>query len=120
MKKLNIIAGERSGDLHGSNINRALLSRDSSLSLRGFGGDEMKKSGVDIYIHYQQLAFMGFVELITKLFTIYKFIRLCKNDIEQFKPDAIILIDYGGFNRKIAKFGKQKSIKVCYYIPPKA
>ncbi len=119
MKRLYIIAGERSGDLHGSNLTKALLARDKSLSIRGFGGDEMKKAGVDVHIHYEQLAFMGFVELITKLFTIFKFIRLCKNDIEQFNPDAIILIDYGGFNRRIAKFGKQKGIKVFYYIPPK-
>ncbi len=119
MKRLYIIAGERSGDLHGSNLTKALLARDKSLSIRGFGGDEMKKAGVDVHIHYEQLAFMGFVELITKLFTIFKFIRLCKNDIEQFNHDAIILIDYGGFNRRIAKFGKQKGIKVFYYIPPK-
>src|SRR6266850_2134956 len=65
-----------------------------------FMKDEMEKAGVDVHIHYEQLAFMGFVELITKLFTIFKFIRLCKNDIEQFNPDAIILIDYGGFNRR--------------------
>jgi lipid-A-disaccharide synthase len=119
MKKLYIIAGERSGDLHGSNLIKALLIRDSSLSIRGFGGDEMKKAGVDIFVHYEQLAFMGFVALITNLFTIFKFIRLCKNDIQLFNPDAIILIDYGGFNRRIAKFGKEKGIKVFYYIPPK-
>src|SRR5258708_3499165 len=119
MKKLYIIAGERSGDLHGSNLTRALLSRDKSLSIRGFGGDEMKKAGVDVHIHYEQLAFMGFVELITKLFTIFKYIRLCKNDILNFQPDAIILIDYGGFNRRIAEFGKKNRIKVFYYIPPK-
>ncbi|MGC4021142.1 MAG: lipid-A-disaccharide synthase [Cyclobacteriaceae bacterium] len=119
MSKFYIIAGERSGDLHGSNLTKALLARDSSLSLRGFGGDEMKKAGVDIFVHYEQLAFMGFVALITNLFTIFKYIKLCKNDIDQFKPDAIILIDYGGFNRRIAKYGKQKGIKVFYYIPPK-
>lgn len=119
MKKLYIIAGERSGDLHGSNLTKALLARDSSLKLRGFGGDEMRKAGADIYIHYEQLAFMGFVELVTKVFTIFKFIRLCKNDIEQFQPDAIILIDYGGFNLTIAKWTKKKGIKTFYYIPPK-
>jgi len=119
MKRLYIIAGERSGDLHGSNLTKALLARDKSLSIRGFGGDEMKKAGVDVYIHYEQLAFMGFVELITKLFTIFKFIRLCKNDIEQFNPDAIILIDYGGFNRRIAKFGKQKGSKFFITSHPK-
>lgn len=119
MKKLYIIAGERSGDLHGSNLTRALLARDSSLKIRGFGGDEMKKAGVDVFVHYDQLAFMGFVALITNLFTIFKFIALCKKDIDQFKPEAIILIDYGGFNRRIAKYGKEKGIKVFYYIPPK-
>lgn len=119
MKKLYIIAGERSGDLHGSNLVKALLARETSLAIRGFGGDEMKKAGVDIFVHYEQLAFMGFVALITNLFTIFKFISLCKKDIDQFKPDAIILIDYGGFNRRIAKFAKKKGIKVFYYIPPK-
>ncbi|HTH54414.1 MAG TPA: lipid-A-disaccharide synthase [Cyclobacteriaceae bacterium] len=119
MRKIYIVAGERSGDLHGSNLTKALLARDSSLSLRGFGGDEMKKAGVDIFVHYEQLAFMGFVALVTNLFTIFKFISLCKKDIDQFKPEAIILIDYGGFNRRIAKFAKEKGIKVFYYIPPK-
>lgn len=117
--KLYIIAGERSGDLHGSNLTKALVARDPSLSFRGFGGDEMKKAGVDIFVHYEQLAFMGFVALITNVFKIFKFIRLCKKDIENFKPDAIVLIDYGGFNRRMAKFGKKKGIKVFYYITPK-
>src|SRR5882762_1574192 len=102
--KLYIIAGERSGDLHGSNLTKALIARDPSLSLRGFGGDEMKKAGVDIFVHYEQLAFMGFVALITNLFTIFKYNRLCKKDIVKFPPDVINLIDYGGFKRKIPKF----------------
>lgn len=119
MSKIYIIAGERSGDLHGGNLTKALLARDPSIVLRGFGGDEMKKAGVDVFVHYEQLAFMGFVALVTNLFTIFKFISLCKRDIDQFKPDAVILIDYGGFNRRIAKFAKKKGIKVFYYIPPK-
>jgi lipid-A-disaccharide synthase len=117
--KLYIIAGERSGDLHGSNLVKALKTIDPSLSIRGFGGDEMKRSGVDIFVHYEQLAFMGFVALLTNVFKILKYIRLCKNDILQFRPDAIVLIDYGGFNRRIAGFGKKNHIKVLYYIPPK-
>ncbi|GHM99336.1 lipid-A-disaccharide synthase [Cytophagales bacterium WSM2-2] len=117
--KLYLIAGERSGDLHGSNLTKALKAKDSTLLLRGFGGDEMKKAGVDIFVHYEQLAFMGFVALLTNIFTIFKYIRLCKNDIAEFKPDAIILIDYGGFNRRIAKYGKKRGIKVFYYITPK-
>ncbi len=117
--KLYLIAGERSGDLHGSNLVKALKSKSSSLDLRGFGGDEMKKAGVDVFVHYEQLAFMGFVALLTNLFTIFKYISLCKNDIRQFKPDVVILIDYGGFNRRIAKFCKQHGIRVFYYITPK-
>lgn len=119
MKKLYIIAGERSGDLHGSNLVKSLLKRAPALSIRGFGGDEMQKAGTDIFVHYDRLAFMGFVSLLTNVRTIFKYIRLCKKDIVQFQPDAIILIDYGGFNRKIAKFGKEKGIKIFYYIPPK-
>ncbi len=117
--KLYIIAGERSGDLHGSNLVKALKNGNPSLSLRGFGGEEMKNVGVDIFVHYEQLAFMGFVALLTNAFKIIKYIRLCKKDILQFKPDAIVLIDYGGFNRRIAEFGKKNRIKVFYYIPPK-
>ncbi len=119
MKKLYIIAGERSGDLHGSNLAKALLARDPSLQLRGFGGDEMRKAGVNIFVHYEQLAVMGFLSLATSLFKIFRFIRLCKEDIIQFRPDAIILVDYGGFNLKIAKFAKAKGIKVMFYISPK-
>ncbi len=117
--KLYIIAGERSGDLHGSNLVKTLKSINPAFSIRGFGGDEMKREGVDVFVHYEQLAFMGFVALLKNAFKIFKYIRLCKNDILYFQPDAIILIDYGGFNRKIAEFGKKNHIKVFYYIPPK-
>lgn len=117
--KLYIIAGERSGDLHGGNLVKALKTSEPTLSIRGFGGDEMKASGVDIFVHYEKLAFMGFIALLTNAFKIFKYIRLCKNDILQFRPDAIVLIDYGGFNRRIAAFGKKNNIKVLYYIPPK-
>ncbi|MBS1489125.1 MAG: lipid-A-disaccharide synthase [Bacteroidetes bacterium] len=119
MKKIYIIAGERSGDLHGSNLAKSLFRQAPSLSIRGFGGEDMQQAGVTVFVHYRQLAFMGFVNLITNLRTIFKYIKLCKKDIAEFKPDAIILIDYGGFNRKIAKYGKQRGIKVLYYIPPK-
>jgi lipid-A-disaccharide synthase len=117
--RLYIIAGERSGDLHGSNLVKSLNKANSSLELRGFGGDEMKRAGVEIFVHYEQLAFMGFIALLTNVFKIFKYLRLCKDDIAQFKPDAIILIDYGGFNRRIAEFGRKNHIKVFYYIPPK-
>ncbi len=114
-----IIAGERSGDLHGSNLVKALTKLDPAATFRGFGGDYMKAEGVDLIVHYEQMAFMGFVALITNYTVIKKMLKLCKDDILQFKPDVTILIDYGGFNRRIAKFTKPKGIKTFYYIPPK-
>jgi lipid-A-disaccharide synthase len=117
--KYYIIAGERSGDLHGGNLVKSLLRYDASAHLRGFGGEEMQAAGVQISVHYRELAFMGFVSLITSLFKIFKFISICKKDILDFKPDAVILIDYGGFNMKMAKFVKEQNIPVLYYIPPK-
>ena len=95
------------------------VSMINMLSLRGFGGDEMEKTGVKLSVHYREMAFMGFISLATSLFKIFKFISFCKKDILEFKPDAIILIDYGGFNLKIAQFAKKKGIPVLYYIPPK-
>jgi lipid-A-disaccharide synthase len=117
--KYYIIAGERSGDLHGGNLVRSLLKYDQHAELRGFGGDEMEQMGVKLSVHYREMAFMGFISLATSLFKIFKFISFCKRDILEFKPDAIILIDYGGFNLKIAQFAKKKGIPVLYYIPPK-
>jgi lipid-A-disaccharide synthase len=114
-----LIAGERSGDLHGSNLMNAIRKHDSEASFRGFGGDRMKGSGLDLVVHYDQMAFMGLAALVTNAWTIFQKIRFCKTDISRWKPDVIILIDYGGFNRRIAKFGKENGIKVFYYIPPK-
>jgi lipid-A-disaccharide synthase len=114
-----LIAGERSGDLHAGNLVKSLKKYDPNAYLRGFGGEFMSNEGVDLAVHYKDLAFMGFVELLTKLNKISYYIRKCKEDILVFKPDVIILVDYGGFNRKIAKFGHEQGIKVFYYIPPK-
>jgi lipid-A-disaccharide synthase len=114
-----IIAGERSGDLHGGNLIKALRQQDANATLRGFGGEHMEEAGVDLAVHYKNLAFMGFLEVLTNLNKISNYIKQCKEDILQFKPDVIILIDYGGFNRRIAKFGKKAGIRVFYYIPPK-
>lgn len=114
-----LIAGERSGDLHGSNLVQALKKYDQDAVLRGFGGEYMQAAGVELAVHYGDLAFMGLAEILANLNTISKYIRKCKDDILLFKPDVIILIDYGGFNRRIAKFGKANGIKVFYYIPPK-
>jgi len=114
-----IIAGERSGDLHGGNLVKALRNYDPDAILRGFGGEYMQQAGVELAVHYRDLAFMGMIEILTSLNKISNYIKKCKGDVDQFKPDVIILIDYGGFNRRIAKFGKKKGIKVFYYIPPK-
>jgi lipid-A-disaccharide synthase len=114
-----IIAGERSGDLHGSNLVKAIRKRDPQAIMQGFGGDLMEASGVKLSVHYRDMAFMGFISLATSLFKIFRYIKFCKKDILEFKPDAVILIDYGGFNLKIAKFAKAQGLKVLYYIPPK-
>lgn len=116
--KYYIIAGERSGDLHGSNLVKSLSRLQPHASFRGFGGDEMQRTGVELVMHYDQLAFMGF-EAVLNFFKIARYMADCKKDILQYKPDALILIDYGGFNRRIASFGKANGIKVHYYIPPK-
>ncbi len=114
-----IVAGERSGDLHGSNLVKAIVKRDPQAVMQGFGGDLMESSGVKLSVHYRDMAFMGFISLTTSLFKIFKYIKFCKNDIIDFKPDAVILIDYGGFNLRIAKFANAEGLKVLYYIPPK-
>lgn len=117
--KYFIIAGERSGDLHGGNLVKALKEKDPHAEFVGFGGDNMSTQGVDIKVHYKDLAFMGFIEVVMNLSKIKGFIKRCKEEIKSYKPDAIILIDYGGFNMKIAKFAKSIGIPVHYYITPK-
>jgi lipid-A-disaccharide synthase len=117
--KYYLVAGERSGDLHGSNLLRALKQHDTSMHARGFGGDEMQAAGMELTVHYSKLAFMGFTAVIANLNKISALIRQCKQDIMQFKPDVIILIDYAGFNMRIAKFAKEHNLLVFYYISPK-
>ena len=114
--KYYIIAGEASGDLHGSNLIREIKKLDTLASIRCWGGDLMEQAGGELVKHYRDLAFMGFIEVVKNLRTIFRNLRLCKEDILQFKPDAIILIDYPGFNLRIAEWAKQKGIKVIYYI----
>ena len=114
-----IIAGERSGDLHGSNLVKAIKKLDADAVFRGFGGNYMKENGVELAVHYEQMAFMGFVTLLANYGTIRRMLKFCKDDILKFKPDVVILIDYGGFNRRIAKFVKPRGVKTFYYIPPK-
>ena len=116
--KYYIIAGEASGDLHGANLIASLKKKDPRAKIRAWGGNLMKKQGATLVKHYRDLAFMGFVEVLLHLRTILRNLRLCKRDIMRFKPDAIILIDYPGFNMKIAKFAHKHGIKVYYYISP--
>ncbi len=116
--KYYIIAGEPSGDLHAGNLIRALRTKDAHATFRAWGGELMEAQGAEIVKHYRDLAFMGFAEVIMNLRTILKNIEFCKADIEQFKPDVIILVDYPGFNLRIAKFAKSLGIQVFYYISP--
>ena len=116
--KYYIIAGEASGDLHGSNLIKELKKLDAAAAIRCWGGDLMQQAGAHLVKHYRDLAFMGFAEVVKNLGTILKNLKFCKKDILQFKPDALILIDYPGFNLRIAKWAKQQGLKVIYYISP--
>jgi lipid-A-disaccharide synthase len=116
--KYYIIAGEASGDLYGSNLVKELRLKDSKADIRAWGGDLMKKQGVDLVKHYKDHNYMGFLEVIRNLGTILKNISFCKQDIKAFSPDALILIDFPGFNMRIAKYFYQYSFPVLYYIAP--
>jgi lipid-A-disaccharide synthase len=117
--KFYFVSGEKSGDLHGANLAHEILKQNKDSELRGFGGDKMNLEGVKIVKHINQLSFMGFTEVIKNLSVIKKNLDFCKDDIISFNPDAVILIDFPGFNIKIARFAKEKGIKVFYYISPK-
>jgi len=117
--KYYIIAGEKSGDLHASNLIKELKKLDKKAAFRGFGGELMQAAGLDLQVHYRKMAFMGFLEVIKHLPTITKYLSLCKKDIVQWQPDAVILVDYAGFNLRIAQFAKKKKFKTLYYISPK-
>jgi lipid-A-disaccharide synthase len=117
--KFYLIAGERSGDLHGGNLIKALKKIQPDSQFRGFGGDYMAEAEMEIVVHYRELAFMGFAEVVANLSTISRRIKQCKNDLLTYKPDVLILIDYAGFNMRIAKFAKTQGIKVFWYISPK-
>ncbi len=116
--KYYLIAGEASGDLHGSNLMKALKIEDPAADFRIWGGDLMQEAGGDLRKHYRDLAFMGFVEVLKNLRTIVRNLRFCEQDILDYQPDALILIDYPGFNLRIAKWAKEQGIKVLYYISP--
>jgi lipid-A-disaccharide synthase len=116
--KYYIISGEASGDLHGSNLMKALFEKDPEAEIRFWGGDLMQGVGGTMVKHYRELAFMGFAEVLMNIRTIIKNINFCKKDILNFKPTVLILIDYPGFNMRIAEFAKKQGIKVHYYISP--
>lgn len=113
-----IIAGEASGDLHGSNLIKELKKLDAGARFRCWGGDKMQEAGGELVKHYRELAFMGFAEVLMNLRTIFRNLKFCKQDILEQKPAALILIDYPGFNLRIAKWAKTKEIKIIYYISP--
>lgn len=116
--KYYIIAGEASGDLHASNLMKALKARDPQADFRCWGGDLMEQAGGDIVKHYRELAFMGFWEVFANLNTIFRNMRICQVDMLLYEPDAVILVDYPGFNLRMAKFAKEQGFKVIYYISP--
>ena len=116
--KYYIIAGEASGDLHGSNLINQIKLKDTTAEIRFWGGDLMQNTGAILVKHYRELAFMGFVEVIKNLPTIFRNLFFCKLDILEFNPDVLVLIDYPGFNLRIAHWAKQQKIKIAYYISP--
>ncbi|MFK5891453.1 MAG: lipid-A-disaccharide synthase [Flavobacteriaceae bacterium] len=116
--KYYIIVGEASGDLHASNLMKALKKQDAKANFRFWGGDLMQAVSGTLVKHYKDLAFMGFLEVLLNLKTITNNLKFCKNDLLKYKPDALILVDYPGFNMRIAKFAKEHNIKVHYYISP--
>jgi len=117
--KYYIIAGEASGDLHASNLMKEIKLLDNQADFRCWGGDLMKNEGAVLVKHYKDLAFMGFIEVIQNLKTIKQNFKLCKSDLIEYQPDILILVDYPGFNLRMAKFAKEHNIKTYYYISPK-
>jgi len=116
--KYYIIAGEASGDLHASNLMKAIYKEDATADIRFWGGDLMQNVGGTLVKHYRELAFMGFIEVVANLKTILNNIKFCKKDIEAFQPDVLIFIVYPGFNMRIATWAKEKGIPTHYYISP--
>ena len=117
--KYYIIAGEQSGDLHASNLMKEIKKGDTNWEFRCCGGDKMKKEGATLAIHNKELSFMGFLEVALKFGKVLRLLKVCKRDILRYKPDVLILVDFAGFNMRIAKFAKKHGFKVFYYISPK-
>lgn len=117
--KYFLIAGEASGDLHGSNLMQEIKNLDQEASFFAVGGDLMKEKSGELVLHYRKMAFMGLWEVVKNIFQIFSNLKLCRKSISDQKPDAVILIDYPGFNLRIARYAKTQGIKVIYYISPK-
>jgi len=117
-RKVFVICGEASGDLHAANLVRELRAIDSRITIQGWGGDRLKAEQVEVLKHIRELSFMGFLEVFLNLFTILNNFKTCKAQIESFAPDVLILVDFPGFNLRMAEWAKQKGIKVVYYISP--
>jgi lipid-A-disaccharide synthase len=113
-----IVAGEASGDLHASNLIKAIRQKDPAAEFRGCGGDLMRDAGAELLLHYKEMAFMGFWEVFVNLRTVLGNIKRCKTDILTWNPDVLVLVDYPGFNLRIAEFAKQRGLKTVYYISP--
>lgn len=113
-----MIAGEASGDLHGSNLVKAIKAKAPNTHIRCWGGDLMEAAGAEVVRHFRDLAFMGFAEVVLNLRTILRNMDFCKKDILQYKPDVLVLIDYPGFNLRIAEWAKKQGLKVVYYVAP--
>ena len=113
-----IIAGEASGDLHGSNLVRQIRQLDDKAEIRCWGGDMMQQAGAELVKHYRELAFMGFIEVVKNLPAIMRNLKFCKQDILAYRPDVLVLIDYPGFNLRITEWAKQQGFKIAYYISP--
>lgn len=117
--KYYFIAGEASGDLHASNLIAEIVRQDKGAELRGFGGERMEKAGMQLTRHYREMAFMGFLPVLMNLKKIKQNFKTCEEDLLDFQPDVLVLVDYPGFNLRMAEFAKKHGIRVFYYISPK-
>ena len=118
MKRYYFIVGEASGDLHAANLIKELSALDTDATFQGFGGERMQKEGLELTKHYQEMAFMGFWEVLMNLSAIRKNFKQAKKELLEYKPDVLVLVDYPGFNMRMATFAKKHNIKVVYYITP--
>lgn len=116
--KYYIIAGEASGDMHAAHLITAIRKKETEARFRGWGGDQMERAGCEVVKHYKDLAFMGFWEVFTHLRTVLRNFAECRKDILDYRPDVLILVDYPGFNLRMARFAKENKIRVVYYISP--